>query len=101
MDAAPSTLAPLDLKNRAAEIAAEMAELQATRDDLSNQKKAATKAFRNLQKTTKRLKKKSSALSTKDLVDVLALRVAKEKQKQEQQAAQQKLKQQTPAMEVP
>ncbi len=71
------------LVDRALLIQQEIDELAAVRNDSNKQKKAATKAYRNLEKTRKRLKKKSSALSTKDLVDVLAIRVNNEKVKRE------------------
>ena len=60
-------LQTISLVTRADTIQQEILDLAAIRNDLNQQKKHATKAFRNLEKTRKRLKKKSAALSTKDL----------------------------------
>ncbi len=79
-------LQTISLVTRADTIQQEILDLAAIRNNLNQQKKQATKAFRNLDKTRKRLKKKSAALSTKDLVDVLALRVSNDKKKREEAA---------------
>ncbi len=56
------------LVDRALLIQQEIDELAAVRNDLNKQKNAATKAYRNLEKTRKRLKKKAQRFRRKTLL---------------------------------
>ncbi len=59
----------------------QIADLKADRARLSKEKKVATKKVYNAERSKRRLKKKSEGLGSADLVDVLAMRWAKDKAK--------------------